>query len=235
MVIDTQKRLFRLAGICALIVIFIGLMDIIVTFIPDGLTPDPGKGEAIFYITLLQKNWFLGLRSLGFWNVITLLLGVPVFLSLDHLLGETDKGISKLALLFLLLGTAIYCSNNPGLPLLSISRQYSLATLETQKTLLMNAGQMFLWRGEDFTPGFFIGFFLQHLAGLMMSILMLRSLVFKKSSAVIGILGFILMSIFLVWSTFISVGYFYAMMLSIFGGILLMVWYFIIAQKLLRI
>jgi hypothetical protein len=150
-------------------------------------------------------------------------------------MGSKYKSISMLALLFLVIGTTIYCTNNPALPMLQITRQYALATIETQKALLLNAGQTLLLRGEDFTPGFFMGFFLQHLAGFMMCILMLKSQLFKRGLSIIGILGFTLMSIFLIWSTFIPVGYFIAMMISMVGGLFLMIWYLLISIQLFRL
>jgi hypothetical protein len=129
----------------------------------------------------------------------------------------------------------IYIANNPALPMLNLSHQYLLATSESQKSLLVTIGRSLMIRGEDFTPGFFMGFFFQHLAGLMISLIMLCSKVFSKATAYFGILGYICMFIFLFWATFIPYLYSMALLFSMVGGILLMLWYVMIALRLFKL
>jgi hypothetical protein len=71
-----------LLAAAALVIILVSLLDIVITLFPWGATPDPGKGSVIDWFTLIQENWFLGLRGLGLLNVLTTASAVPVFLAL---------------------------------------------------------------------------------------------------------------------------------------------------------
>jgi hypothetical protein len=99
----------------------------------------------------------------------------------------------------------------------------------------VSAGEAVLARGEDFTPGSFIGFFFTEIAGLAISLVMLSGKVFSKSTAYSGIVGFALLSVFTVWATFIPVYYQVAMIFAMVGGLACLAWYILIAKRLFRL
>ena len=90
-------------------------------------------------------------------------------------------------------------------------------------------------RGADFTPGSFVGFFLTEIAAIGFSLIMLRSGVFGRATAYLGIVGFVLLSIFTVCSTFFPSLFEVGMIIAMVGGLSGMAWYMLIAIKLLRL
>jgi hypothetical protein len=229
------ESLYKLGGAAALALILVSLLDLALTFLPAGATPDPGQGSVIDWFRLIQDNWFLGLRGLGLWNIITSVSAVLVFLALYGAHRRVYQADAALAVLLLCIGATIYITNNTALPMLTLSEKYSLATSEAQKSQLVAAGQVLLAQAEDFTPGSFVGFFITEVAEILMALLMLRSGLFGKSTAWVGLLGFVLLLVFTIWSTFIPVFYAAALLVAALGGLLSMIWFLLVARRLFQL
>ena len=71
-------------------------------------------------------------------------------------------------------------------------------------------------------------------AGIVISIVMLRSKVFSKATAYAGILGFGLLLIFEICSSFVP-ALDLAMIFAMGGGLLSMAWYILVARRLFQL
>jgi hypothetical protein len=235
------ESLYQLGGVAALVIILVSLLDIIITFFPWGATPDPGKGSVIDWILLIQANRFLGLRGLGLLNLLTTVLAVPVvfalFLTTSPATGDQrqNQAFAGLALIVLCMGVTTYIASNSALSMMALSNRYSLATSEVQRAQIVAAGQVLLSQAEDFTPATFAGFFLTEIAYILMAVVLLRSRFFGKTASWVGLLGFILMLVSTTWATFIPVLYETTVLLAMFGGLLCMAWFFLVARGLFRL
>jgi hypothetical protein len=227
--------LYKLGGAAALLSVLVVLTDITLTFFPAGAEP-PGTMTAIDWFQLFQDNWFFGLRNLGLLpNILNLSLSIPLFLALYYAHRHTNKAYAALALVLSLVGTAIYLSNNAAFPMLALSARYESATTDAQKALLSAAGEAILARGEDFTPGAFIGFFFSEIAMIVMALVMLRGGIFSKSTASAGLLGALFLTIFTIWTTFIPRFFEISMILALIGGLLSIAWNILTARKLFQL
>jgi hypothetical protein len=208
---------------------------------PAGITPDPGQGTALDWFTLLQKDWFLGVRGLGLLNIIGSVLMVLVFVALYTAISQAathrpaNRVYAALAVIFLGIGATIYIANNPAFAMLHLSDQYMTAASEAEKILRVTSAQTLLARAEDFTPGSFPGFFFNEAAGILMVVVMLRSGLFSKLTGWSGMLGFLCLLVFTSWSTFVPVFYDAAMMLAMVGGLLIAVWQILVARRLFQL
>lgn len=227
------KWIYKIGGVAALIPVLIFLLDIVLTF--GGENIKYGTLTAIEMFKLFQDNWLLGLRYLGFINVISLTLGVPLFFALYAAHRRIFKPYAALALILYLVGAAVYISNNAAIPILVLSTKYAAATAEAQRMLLAAAGEAILARGEDFTPGSFYGLFVTGIMGIVFSFIMLRGRIFSKTTAYTGILGFLLLLIYTTWATFVAVLYDVAMIFGVVGGILVTLWYILVARRLFQL
>ena len=72
--------IYKIGGAAALIAVLIFLLDIVLTF--GGGNIRYGTLTAIDMFKLFQGNWLVGLRYLGFMNIISLTLGIPLFFAL---------------------------------------------------------------------------------------------------------------------------------------------------------
>ncbi|MEW6400413.1 MAG: DUF4386 family protein [Chloroflexota bacterium] len=227
--------IYRVGGVAALLAILVVLTDIFLTFLPAG-AEQPGTLSSVEWFKLFQDNWFFGLRNLGLLpNIITLILLIPLFLALYAVHQQVNRPYAALAFIVLLVGTAIYLSNNAALPMWALSAKYADATSEAQRTLFAAAGEAILARGEDFTPGAFTGFLFTEIATFIMSFVMLRGGIFSKATAYTGILGGLLLTIFTIWSTFIPVLFEVAMILAMIGGLSNIAWNILTARRLFQL
>ena len=235
------SKLYKLGCFSAMAALMAAMVDIVLSMFPAGAAPDPGKGSAVEWFTLLQRNWFLGLRGLGILNILNSLLLVLVFSALYTAISQSAlpqrgvKAIAALAIIFLVIGSIIYTANNPALPMLHLSNQYTTAANEAERSLLAASGQALLARAEDFTPGAFPGFLFNEAAGILMGIAMFRSRLFTQPTTWSGLGGFTLLLVFIIWSTFIPVYYEAAMIIAQAGGLLMAVWCILVARKLFKL
>jgi len=223
-------RLYALAGVCALLIFLVALVDI-VTMVFEGESIAPGKMGAIGWFALLQHNRYLGLRNLGVLNIVNTILEIPLFLALYHAHRRADRAFALLAVILLAVETSVYISRNAVFSIHTLSIQYEAATTETEKAALRTAGQALLGLGEDLTPGMFMGFFLTELAGLVMSVVMLRGRVFGRWAAWIGLLGFGCLLGFNVFAAFVPAIYSAALIAGTVGGLAAMAWYILVARR----
>jgi hypothetical protein len=229
------QSLYKLGGTAALLGVLVALTDIALTFLPLG-AEQPGTMTAVDWFYLFQSNWFFGLRNLGLLpNILTLLLMIPLFLSLYIIHQQQNQPYAALAMILVGVGTAIYLANNAAFPMWALSMKYDLASDDAQRSLFAAAGEAILARGEDFTPGAFLGFALTETATIVMSAVMLRGKIFSQATAYAGLVGGILLTLFTLWATFIPWGYALSMVLAMIGGLSSIVWYVLTARKLFQI
>jgi hypothetical protein len=116
-----------------------------------------------------------------------------------------------------------------------LGEKFAAATSDAQRSMLAAAGEAILARGEDFTPGAFIGFILGEIATLGILFVMLRGKIFGKVTAMVGIIGVTLLSAFTFWVTFFPASQNLAMVAGMTGGTLSMVWSILVAARLFRL
>jgi hypothetical protein len=119
--------------------------------------------------------------------------------------------------------------------MLELSRHYAAATTDAQRSMLAAAGEAMLSVGQSHTPGTFIGFLLSEVAGIAISLVMLRSGTFGNATACAGILGFALLLGFEICSSFVPASFDVAMIVAMVGGLLSMAWYILIAKRLFQL
>lgn len=228
-------RLYALGAGAALMALAANLLDL-------GLSLDaangvvPGTMAASGYFALFQGSWLRGLYVLGILNIVYTAALVPVYIAIFMAHRRTSAGLGVLALAVALLGMAVYLANNAAVPMLVLAEKHRAAATEAERALLVAAGEAVLARGEDFTPGAFIGLLLGSLAPVAMSLLMLRGEVFGRATAWVGLIGFTLLSIFTVWATFIPVLYGIALYgLAMPGGLLALAWFVLVARGLFKL
>ena len=89
--------------------------------------------------------------------------------------------------------------------------------------------------GQSHTPGTFLGFFLGDIAGIMISVVMLRGRIFDKVNAFTGIIAFTIFMVFEILASFVPGAFNLAMIFAMAGGFLALVWYVLTGRRLLMI
>ena len=233
--IETEVRwkdFYKVAGRAALLIVLVGILDIVLSMLAG-----EAKANSAITVTewfaLFQTNPITALSNLGLINIITLTLGIPVYLALYHIHRRANPAFAALSAILFFIGAAVYISSNTVFSVLALSSQYAVAT-EAQKSLLEAAGRAALAQGADLTPGTFMGLFYSQTAGLIMAIVMLRGKVFSKWTAPLGLFGYGCMIVFFIIAAFAPEQFALATLISMFGGLALMAYHILFARQLFQ-
>ncbi len=227
------NSVYVFGGIAAILSLVAVVADIVIGSSTGGnLSQLPQT--AVERFSQFQQNAWLGLYNLDLLNAINQLISIPMYFALYAALRKTNKPYAMFGLIIFLLGTTIFVANNTSLPMLELSNKYAAAD-EPQKELLAAAGEAMLARGEHGSLGVFFSFLLPTLAALMMSLVMMQGKVFSKMNAYIGILGNVLMLVYVVLVTFAPTVKDMAMAFAMPGGLLLLAWMVMLTLRLFRL
>lgn len=214
------KPLFKVAGFSLYFIIFLVIVQIIVYVV------SPPPKDVIGFFNLLQKNALLGLLSLDLVMLADWVLQIPLFLGLHAVLKRKNESYMLLGTALGLVGIAVYFASSVSFEMLSLSHQYAVAATEIQKSALLSAGQMFLatYQGTAFN----VSYVLVALALLIDSVVMLKSELFSKKTAYIGIAMGILM---LVPPTVGTIG----LIFSFLSLIPMVVWFILVGRRFFQL
>ncbi len=192
--------------------------------------------SAIEWFGLIQDNRLLGLALFNLVDLLNYALVGLLFLSLYGLLKETSKGAMMIAMTIGLVGIAVYFASNQAFSMLSLSDTYAAATANDTRSALLAAGEALLAinnpAGVNQGTGIYTSLLLVTLAGLIISIVMLQSDIFGKTTGLVGALANVL-----------GLGYFIALIFApsmyalptIVSAPFRVAWYLLIARQLFRL
>ena len=227
-----KRCVYRIGGIAALLTVAVGVGEMAINFLPGGSAP----GETVVdWFTQLQSNCFIGLRNLGLINIFMVTLGIPTYFAPSMANRVENRSFGTLAMAISFIGAAIFFSTNLAFSMLELSSQYSQAATDAQRAMIESAGLVMLSVGRSHSPGTFVGFFLAEIAGILISVVMLKGKVFSKMAALSGITGFTLLMIFEVISSFVPSLNEFGMVIAMGGGILNVIWMILLGWKLIQL
>jgi hypothetical protein len=223
--------LYKLGAVASLLILCTALLEILITFLPRGYA---SADTVVDWFKLLHDNRFLGLRNLGLLNIVMTALSIPMFFALCMAHSKVNPKYSALAMIISFIGIAVFYATNRAFAILDLSTQYAAASTDAQRAVLEAAGQALLAVGQSHTPGTFIGFCLSEIAGILISFVMLRGGIFSKLTAYAGVLGFGMLLVYEICQSFVPGSSSFALIFAMIGGILNLVWYALIAQRLFK-
>jgi hypothetical protein len=228
------SSLYKVSGVCALIAGVLFLSDLVVLLSVGAM---PSSAQA--WLTLFQENKVVGLLQLFFSDLIGLALTVPMIFAFYVILRQINETYSVLATVLGFIGIALVFATNSNYSLLYLSDQYGSATTEIQRSQLVAAAEAVLATGMSGTGLLVAGLFVEA-AFVMFSVLMLQGSFFNKGVVYLGILGhgldvvrtLVLLIFIPIFSTATATAI--AVPLLAIGGTLQVIWYPLIARRLLQ-
>jgi hypothetical protein len=148
--------------------------------------------SAINWFKLLQDHRLVGLAFLNLFDAVNYALVGLMFLSLYPALRRVRRSSMGLAMALTFVAITVYLASNQAFAMLSLSDQYAAASTEAQRMGLLAAGQAVLAihnSGANYGNGPYISFLFINVAGLIIAAVMLRSRVFSRLTAYVGILA----------------------------------------------
>ncbi len=179
------KPLYRVAGAAALLSIALTFLAVIVFIANPPLT------TITAWFTLFQRNGLLGLMNLDLLMLVTYVLMGVIYVALYGALHRGHEPVMALATICGLVSIVTYIASNTGFNLLVLSGQYAAATTEAQRATIRAAGQAMLaiWQGTAYDVSYVLG----GVAALLIATVMLRSHLFGRVTAYIGLVLGVLM------------------------------------------
>jgi hypothetical protein len=223
------RRLFTIGGAAALAAAALTLGEVF------ALAVFPPPETVGGWFELFQTNPIAGL--LDFWG-----LEVPmyamfalVFLALYVVLRKADESRMAIVLMLALLGAGIFLATNNPFSMLSLSHQYGAAAGDAEKSVYLAAGRTLLTNtGQRAVGGFNTGLFLISAAGLLASLVMLRTAAFSRATAWVGIFANAL-SLADYFRQALTSSEIILLLVVLPNALLLIIWYVLVGRGLLRL
>jgi len=229
------KNIYRLGAVAALLAVLFAVLEILITFLPGGERVSPELLTVPLRFERLQANPLLELRNLGLINIFLTSFGLLLSFALFAAHCKVNPGWAGLSLVISAIGGAVFFATNRCFSMLALSNRYAAATDEVQRAALVAAGEAMLAVGESHTPGTFLAFSLGLVASLLMAWVMLRGEVFSRAAAYTGMVAFGFLFVFEILSDFVPALFDAAMIFAMIGGIASLVWYSMVARRLLQL
>jgi len=195
------------------------------------------------WFALLQSNRLLGLATLNVFDLVNYALVSLMFLALYAVLRRANRSYMEIATALGLVGIAVYFASNTAFSMLSLSDQYAVATTDAQRTMLLAAGQAMLAINRFSNPGAhpgaggYLSLLLIAVAGMITSVVMLRSAVFNRATAYVGILASAFDLAYCIAFAFVPAvdSDLLAVCFIPAAGLLLMIWHILIGRRLFQL
>lgn len=213
------KELYKAGAISALISLLLFPAQIAIFF------TNPYPVNVTEWFALLASKPLVGLVELDLLLLVDEVLVILIFLALYAALKELNRSIMLSGTVLGVISAVLFVASNPAFSMLSLSGLYANAVTEVQRSSLLAAGEavMSIWIGSGWETAYFIG----SIAPIAISVVMLRSPLFKKATAYFGIA-----------SNVVALGKYVptiGIYISIFSVVLLWVWYLLIALDLFKL
>ena len=177
------KELYRIGGIFYFIQALIVIFAIIAFFI---WPYQPGSASTTEVFATLQSDRLGGLMALDLLFLIGTLLFVPPLLAMYVALKNVNESYALLALVLGLVGVVALIPARPITELVTLSNQYAATTTDTARSEYLAAGDALLVLFDG--TAWLVSTIFIALSGLISALLMLRSNIFSKATAYIGIM-----------------------------------------------
>ncbi len=227
---SSSSSLYRAGGVASAVVVALLVAETIAYL----TTSAPSMADAESWLRLFQANRLVALIDYGVLELCILVLFVPMFLALYTRLRPASPTYAAIAALLAFAGIAANFGSSPLFPILTLSDVYSTAASEAAKAQLVAVGQAIMAAGAlGGIGGSVQGGFPLAVAGLIFSIVMLRSRLLGKGAAWVGLLANGVALAMYIWGAV-------APTLGgspFFGPFLLLsaIWYALVAHSLLRL
>lgn len=226
------KSMYRLGALCGVLVLILSISEMLLTALPAGSRVASDFSDGAAWLVFFENNTFMALRNLGLINILASTLMIPVFFSLFGLYIKENVVFAGFSLVLFLVSYAVFMADNTALAMLSLSNKWQQSPDTSQRLMLESAAEAMIARGRSHTAGTFPGFLLSEISSMCMSLVILQGGFFKKVVGLLGLVAFSCMLVFEVVLSFISGLAPLAMYFAMAGGVLALIWYFLLTRGL---
>ena len=136
---------------------------------------------------LLQDERLVGLLRNEILSLVNVAFYYLTFFGLYAALRKTNGGLAALSTALIFAGVTLWLASHSLLSMMTLSDRHAAATTDAQRSGLLAAGEALLAADMWHATGALVGGILIESGALLISVVMLRSTVFGRATAVIGL------------------------------------------------
>lgn len=215
------RPLYRIGAAAALLTVVLIPLQVAAVII----WPPPLGGTALDWFALFQRNRLVGLLAMDLLLIVDYALLVPIVLALSVALRRVSQVYVALGAALFFVAIAAYFASNTAFEMLTLSDRYAAATSDAQRAPYLAAGEAMrvTYQGTAFQVSYVLG----SIAGIVLSLVMLRGATFGKVAGWAGVAGNVIgFGLYLP-----AVGMFF----GVISGPILWVWYLLVARGFFRL
>lgn len=236
------KNLYKIGGVAALLATFVFRRNLAAELallaslgVIRGVPVQP-LNSAVDWLNLFQENRLVGLTLMNFFDLVEYALLGLVILALYGALRQAHRSAMLVATACGLMGITVYFASNQAFAMLALSQRYAAATSDWQRSTYLAAGEALLAINSPDSlyqgTGTYVSLFLVLLAGLIVSIVMWKSAVFSRPTALVGMLANGIGLCYFITLILVPAIYWIPHPIS---APFRVIWYFLIALRLFRL
>lgn len=179
------KPIYLLASLAA--VLSVGCVAIAIVV----YSTNPPPTTVVDWFAFLHTNGLIGLLDLDLMMLVSYALMGVIYLALYGALRRVNEPFVLLATVTGFVSITTYFASNPAFNMLLLSDKYAAATSAAERAQLLAAGQSALasWQGTAYDVSYVLG----AVPMLILAVVMLRSTIFSRATAYVGIAVGVLM------------------------------------------
>lgn len=218
-----DTAIMKLGGIAGLLSVGGGIADIIIGS-ATGANLETLATDAAGRFAEFSRSPLLGLYRLDALNMILGIIGLAFAAALFLYLRRDREGPALLALVLSVAGTCVMVSGNAAFGMLELSGAYASSRSDSARAIYLAAGEALLVRGMHGSLAILPAFVLPVLANALFSLAMRGLERFGRATAMLGLIGYSLLLVYLILVTFVPGSGRFALALAAPGGIVALVW-----------
>lgn len=177
----TFEELYTFGWVAAMLIALL----LIGEFVVYASIPNPDTVSAHFELFIAAP--LAGLLLFDLLGMVAYVLFIPLILALYAALRRDSLAIISTATVLFFVGIAAFFATNTGFPMLALSQEYAMAGTEAEREMLLAAGRAMIAMFDD--NAFLVSYFLVSGSWTLMGAAMLRSRVFGRFAALMGLLA----------------------------------------------
>lgn len=215
------KLLYKISGVALVVMAGIILIQMLVFMV----APPPYEGSALDWFELFQSSPLIGLVNFEVLMVVYVILSLLPTLALAVLHRETSSSLVAIYLALSLVGVMSFIVARPAFEMLSVSNGYAAAATDAQRAAFQASGDTLLatFHGMAFQVSYVLG----SLSGLIISLAMLKTNLFGRTTAWLRIASSICD-----FGLYIPV---IGLYISLFSVFFLLAWNILVARRLFHL
>jgi hypothetical protein len=225
-----NRTITIVAAIFIIVASFVTILDIVIGM---SLPIEDIPKSALEYFNIFNQSNFIGLYNLDFLNFLNVFFIFTYVILLLIILWEKSKKLVFITIILSITGSLLFVLNNSSLRMMNLSSQYFSTDSSNLMVGYLNEAEIILEHSSHGSVSVFYGYFILSIANVLFTLILFRTGLIKKSISILGLIGYGMLSLYLVLITFIFDLDPIIMGIAGIAGIIVLIWQIYVAKILI--